>query len=62
MSDSGRIILLQRRKGDRDVGLDWGIGLLLMGVAIGSSAKRVAEDFQNVLRVMRKSSAPFLTP
>jgi hypothetical protein len=40
----------------------WGIGLLLMGVAIGSSAKRVAEDFQNVLRVMRKSSAPFLTP
>ena len=40
----------------------WGIGLLLMGVAIGSSAKRVAEDFQNVFRVLRKSSAPFLTP
>jgi len=40
----------------------WGIGLLLVGVAIGSSAKRLAEDFQNVVRVMRKSSAPFLTP
>ena len=40
----------------------WGIGLVLIGAAIGSSAKRVAEDFQNVFRVMRKSSAPFLTP
>ena len=40
----------------------WGIGLLVVGVVIGSSAKRVAEDFQNVVRVMRKSSAPFLTP
>ena len=40
----------------------WGIGLLLVGVAIGSSAKRLAEDLQNVVRVMRKSSAPFLTP
>lgn len=40
----------------------WGIGLLLVGVVIGSSAKRVAEDLQNVVRVMRKSSAPFLTP
>jgi hypothetical protein len=40
----------------------WGIGLLVVGVVIGSSAKRVAEDLQNVVRVMRKSSAPFLTP
>ena len=40
----------------------WGIGLLLIGAGIGSSAKRVAEDFQNVVRLMRKSSAPFLTP
>ena len=40
----------------------WGIGLLLVGVVIGSSAKRVAEDLQNVVRVMRKSSAPVLTP
>ena len=39
-----------------------GIGLVLLGAAIGSSAKRVTEDLQNVLRVMRKSSAPFLTP
>jgi hypothetical protein len=40
----------------------WGIGLVLVGAAIGSTAKLVAEDFQNVFRVMRKSSAPFLTP
>jgi len=40
----------------------WGIGLVLLGAAIGSSAKRVTEDLQNVLRVMRKSSASFLTP
>ena len=40
----------------------WGIGLLVVGVVIGSSAKRVTEDLQNVVRVMRKSSAPFLTP
>ena len=40
----------------------WGMGLLVVGVVIGSSAKRVAEDLQNVVRVMRKSSAPFLTP
>ena len=40
----------------------WGIGLVLIGAAIGSSAKRLAEDLQNVVRLMRKSSAPFLTP
>jgi hypothetical protein len=35
---------------------------VLIGAAIGSSAKRLAEDLQNVVRLMRKSSAPFLTP
>jgi len=54
--------LLQRHKGSVMSAWIWGIGLVLLGAAIGSSAKRVTEDLQNVLRVMRKSSAPFLTP
>jgi hypothetical protein len=40
----------------------WGNRPAVDRAAIGSSAKRVAEDFQNVFRVLRKSSAPFLTP